>query len=109
MVSPAGGVGVPGVRELGGYREGLYRVPTRPVSGPIFSHILRLRAYLRPNEGNFMTFDEVSKIGSRIDLRLTSELTQIALRYLSPDWSPDGPQIPISKTSDIQWSIIGVI
>ena len=48
----------------------LYRVLPRHLPVPIFNHIPGLRAYLRPNEGNLRSIDEVSKIGSRIDLRI---------------------------------------
>ena len=57
----------------GGWRGGLYRYPTQAILGPIFSHILALEAYPRPNEGNFSDIDEVSQIGSQIDLRMTSD------------------------------------
>ena len=36
------GGGVPGVWDLGGYWEGLYRVPPGHLPGPIFNLILRL-------------------------------------------------------------------
>ena len=74
---------------------GLYRYPTRTPPGPIFSLYLAQRPYLRPNEGLFSTFDEVSEIGSRKGPQMTSELTQNDLRYDPridpPDWSRDGP------------------
>ena len=68
--------GVPGVWDdgrLGGWSGGLYRYPTRPVPRTHISHILALRPYPRPNEGYFMVSDEVSQIGSQIDLNMTSE------------------------------------
>ena len=76
---------------LGGCRGGLYRYPASTVPGPIFSNILGLRPYPRPNEGLFLRIDEVSEIGSEKGPRMTSELTQNDLRYdpprPPPDWS----------------------
>ena len=52
-------------------REGCYTgYYPGTVPGPIFSHILAMRPYLRPNEGNSGHYDEVSQIWSRIDLRI---------------------------------------
>ena len=65
LASAVAGRGVPGVVGTGVGREGLYRVlPTDP-PGPIFSHILSIRPYLRPNEGIIWLNDEVSWDGSR--------------------------------------------
>ena len=101
--------GVPGVWDEGGWWEGLYRVPTQPPPGPILS-IFSLKV---PTHGqmkvNLRLFDEVSQI----DLRLTSDCTQndpqIDPPGPLPDRSPDGPQIPISGTSDIPMLRIGTI
>ena len=82
---------------------GLYRYSPIPVPGPIFNHILSLRPYPRPNEGHFKVIDEVSEIGSRISLRMTSFDLRIDPPGPLPDhpqtgpemalrWSPDGPQ-----------------
>ena len=60
----------PGWWDRGGPGGVLYRVPTRTLLGPIFSHILSLRAYPRPNEGKSEINDEVSEIESRIDLNI---------------------------------------
>ena len=62
MLGPAmcGGRGVPGVAVGRVGREGYYpgTLPsTLPV--PIFNHILRLKPYLGPNEGNSMRFPEM--------------------------------------------------
>ena len=66
-----GGGGVPGVGVwLGGLGGVLYRYPARPIPGPVFNHILKVRPYPRPNEGLFRLFDEVSQIGSRIGPRI---------------------------------------
>ena len=59
-VYPGGRVGPGGV---------LYRYPVPGSHIPIFSHILALRAYPRPNEGNSQLFSEVSQIDPQIDLR----------------------------------------
>ena len=49
------GEGVPGVGMGTGWVPGrAIPVPQIPVPGPIFSHILVIRPYPRPNEGNFM-------------------------------------------------------
>ena len=66
MSVPASATGVyPGWGSWVGAGGVLYRYPARTVPGPIFSHILATKAYLRPNEGNSMRNDEVSEIGSR--------------------------------------------
>ena len=54
----------------GGYLGGAIPVPARTLPGPIFSRILASEPYPRPNEAFFTGFYEVSKIGSRIDLRI---------------------------------------
>ena len=71
------GRGVPGVG-YGWVGTGrvLYRYTTRDPPGPIFSHILSLRPYLRPNEAEFYVIYEVSQIGSRIGPRIDPESTQ---------------------------------
>ena len=71
---------------------GLYRVPTRPVPVPVFSHILALRPYPRPYEGRIKVFHEVSQTGSRNGSRIDPELTRIDPRFNLPDWSRDGPR-----------------
>ena len=60
---------------MGGW-VGYTGYPPRHLPGPIFNIYLRLKPYLRPNEGNSEVNDEVSQIGSRIDLRKGPELTQ---------------------------------
>ena len=50
---------------------GAIPVPTRYPYLPVFSHILALRPYPRPNEGISEVFHEVSEIGSRNDPELT--------------------------------------
>ena len=45
---------------LGGSGGVLYRYPGPATPGPIFSHILALEPYPRPNEGLFTGFHEVS-------------------------------------------------
>ena len=60
------GRGVPGVVVRGWAGRVLYRYPALTLPGPIFNLFLRLEPYPRPNEGNSMTIDEVSEIGSRI-------------------------------------------
>ena len=60
--------GVPGV--VGGVGTGwvgwrAIPVPAQAPSQDPYLTYLRLRAYLRPNEGNFRGFTEVSEIGSR--------------------------------------------
>ena len=42
--------------------EGYTGTPPGPSQGPIISHILSLRPYPRPNEGNSQVIDEVSEI-----------------------------------------------
>ena len=52
--------GVPGVGDDGWLGGVLYRVPTQHPPRTIFSHIPETKAYLRPNEGYFGLFNEVS-------------------------------------------------
>ena len=66
VVAVGAGGGVPGVWGYGRVREGLYRYPTQTSSRTHISHILSLRPYLRPNEGEIRYIDEVSQIGSRM-------------------------------------------
>ena len=47
------------------------------IPGPIIEHILALRPYPRPYEGNLRLNNEVSQIWLRIDLRIDPELTRI--------------------------------
>ena len=61
-VAGAGREGVPGVWDWGGPGGVLYRVLPSTPPGPIFSHILALRPYLRPYEGNSEVIYEVSEI-----------------------------------------------
>ena len=73
--SGCGGEGVPGVGRdgvwLGGYLGGLYRVPTQYPPGTIFSPKLASGPYLRPNEGEYTIFNEVSQDGPQIDPQMT--------------------------------------
>ena len=55
----SGGGVYPGCR-LGGSRGGLYRYPARTIPGAHIEHNLASGPYLRPNEGEFSTFNEVS-------------------------------------------------
>ena len=52
---------------MGGYLGGLYRYPSQDHPRTHIYTIFSLRPYPRPNEGVSQLFDEVSKIGSRID------------------------------------------
>ena len=81
------GGGVPGVG-MTGVAGGLYRYPTHPYHIPVFSHILALRPYLRPNEGNSELFSEVSEIGSRIGSRIDLKSTRIDLKSTLQDPLP---------------------
>ena len=76
-------------------REGYYPVPSQTLPGPIFSLLLASEPYLRPNEGLFSIFYEVSEIGSRIDLRYASEWTQNDLRIDPPDDPQTGLQMAL--------------
>ena len=91
-----------------GSREGLgglYRVLPSQLPGPTFSHILASEPYLRPNEGLFGQFYEVSQIGSRIDLRMDPELTsfdpKIDLSRLVPR-CPSDAHIPTLRKPMVQ-------
>ena len=75
-VALAGWEGVPGVVGPGGYLEGLYRYYPRTIPGPVFSHILEARPYLRPNEGLLCLIYEVSQIWPQMGPDMASELTQ---------------------------------
>ena len=44
------------------------------IPGPIFNHILKARAYLRPNEGNSKVIDEVSEIWSKNDPQIDPQI-----------------------------------
>ena len=61
---------------LGGYLEGYTGVLPSTLPGPIFRLNLASRPYLRPNEGFFRLFYEVSEIGPRIGSQNMLELTQ---------------------------------
>ena len=56
---------------VGGWREGLYRYPPDTLPGTIFSTLLALEPYPRPNEGLFWLIHEVSQDGSRYGPELT--------------------------------------
>ena len=72
MALRCGRGGVPGVWDLGGWLGGLYRYPNIPSQDPYLVNS-SLKA---PTYGQMKAILEVSRIGSRIDLRLTSELDQ---------------------------------
>ena len=85
-------------------------VPTPvPSQGPIYYHIQASG----PTHGQMKVNNLVSMRFPRKGLELTSEWTRIDPRIDPlddpPDWSPDCPQIPISQTSDIHRSRIGLI
>ena len=67
----------PGYGDRVGTWEGYTGYYQDTLPGTIFSLFLRLRPYLRPNEAKYKVIDEVSQIGSRNGLRMTSELTRI--------------------------------
>ena len=73
-------------------------VPTQPVPGSHIEHILSLRPYPRPNEGEFQVIHEVSEIGSRIDLRIDPESTQNDLRIDLPETSQTGPEMTLRSS-----------
>ena len=78
---------------------GLYRVLPSQLPGTHIEHNLASGPYPRPNEAYFQVSDEVSRIGSRIDLRLTSESTLLTLRSDPPDWSRD---VLVNRGSDLR-------
>ena len=70
------GEGVPGVVGLGVGWEGLYRVLPSYHPGTHIEHILEIRPYPRPYEGNSRLNDEVSQDGSRMGPRMGPEYDQ---------------------------------
>ena len=74
---------------------GYYQIPLRDPYSVIFKVLSPTHGQMKAIYSCFMRFPE---IGSRIDLELTQNRPQIALRIDLPDWSPDSPQIPISRT-----------
>ena len=89
--------------------EGAIPVHYQTLPVPIFSLFPGPRAYPRPNEGNFMEYDEVSEIGSRIDLNMTPELTRINPPDRVPRLVPRWPQTPHIPTSGNPMLRIGLI
>ena len=53
---------------------GAIPVPYPAVPGPIFSHILGIRPYPWPNEGNSEVFTDVSQIWPQIDLQIDLQM-----------------------------------
>ena len=111
--SVQGGRGVPGVVGEGWYRVGtgrvLYRVLTTGPRMTIFSHILALGPYLRPNEGYSRYFHEVSEIGSRIDSELTQNRPRINPESTLPDPPQTGPQMPSDASfSDLRYLMVRI-
>ena len=62
VASSGVGRGVPGVWDLVGGLEGLYRYPPDTLPVPIFRHIPEVRPYPRPYEALRAVNDEVSQI-----------------------------------------------
>ena len=59
--------------DWGGPGGVLYRVPDRTLQNHDYEGPGLRLAYLRPNEGNSMLYDEVSEIWSRMGPRMTPE------------------------------------
>ena len=75
--------------------EGLYRVPASTIPGPIINHILKAKAYPRPNEGFSEEYDEVSQMGLEWVLEWVPEWLQNDPPGPPPDRSPDGLQMTL--------------
>ena len=103
------GRGVPGVGRTGGPGGVLYRVLPQDRPRTIFSLFLRqvptygqMKAILSIMMRFPIKGPERVQNSLRIDPRMTLQMTL-------QDWSPDGPPDPYIQTSDIPWSIIGLI
>ena len=88
----------------GGWPGGLYRYPGPPSHIPIFSHILSLRPYLWPNEGNSQVFYEVSQIGYKNGPRIDPELTQNRPISRPPQTGPEMASDP--SYPDLRYSMV---
>ena len=91
---------------LGGYYTGYYPGTLQDPNLVIFSLKVPTHGQMRAILMLFMRF---LRMGLEWVLEWVQNGSQNDLQEDPPDWSPDCPQIPISRTSDIQWSRIGLI